>query len=93
MIVLKSTGVFEIHVHFKMTILKREQMFLNETLILSDEIKIEFSKKLQNLLLSSIFERHVYLEPIQISKMELLVKIVNSLMPLNILTKNSILVV
>ena len=86
MIVLKSTGVFEIHVHFKMTILKREQMFLNETLILRDEITIEFSKKLQNLLLSSIFER-------QISKMELLVKIVNSLMPLNILTKNSILVV
>ena len=66
-------------------------MFLNETLILSDEITIEFSKKLQNLLLSSIFERHVYLEPIQISKMELFVKIVNSLMPLNILTKNSIL--
>ena len=66
-------------------------MFLNETLILSDEITIEFSKKLQNLLLSSIFERHVHLEPIQISKMELFVKIVNSLMPLNILTKNSIL--
>ena len=39
MIILKLTDVFEIHVHFKMIILKREQMFL------SDEITIEFSKK------------------------------------------------
>ena len=33
----------------------------------------------------------MYLEPIQTSKMELFVKIVNSLMPLTILTKSSIL--
>ena len=33
----------------------------------------------------------VHLVPIQISKMELILKIVNSLMPLTILTKNSIL--
>ena len=33
----------------------------------------------------------VYLEPIQTSKMKLFVKIVNSLMPLTILTKSSIL--
>ena len=39
MIILKLTDVFEIHVHFKMIILKLEQMFL------SDEITIEFSKK------------------------------------------------
>ena len=40
---------------------------------------------------SSIFKDKVYLEPIQTSKMELFEKIVNSLMPLTILTKSSIL--
>ena len=38
-----------------------------------------------------IFTLKVYLEPIQTSKIELFVKIVNSLMPLTILTKSSIL--
>ena len=52
---------------------------------------IEYSKKLQNLLLSSISKRQVYLETIQTSKMELLMKIVNRLMPLTISTKSSIL--
>ena len=41
------------HDHFKMIILKREQMFLN----LKGEITIEYSKKIQNLLLSSISKK------------------------------------
>ena len=57
MIILKLTGVFKIHVHFKMTILKREQMFGITRSIGSDEATIEYSKKLQSLLFSFIFKR------------------------------------
>ena len=42
--------------------------------------------------ISSSFQKtEMYLEPIQISKMELFVKIVNSSISLNILTKCSVL--
>ena len=57
----------------------------------SDEITIEYSKKLQNLFFSSIFKKQVYLEPSQTSNIETYVKIVNNLMPLTIFTKSSIL--
>ena len=81
MIILKLTDVFEIHAHFKMIILKLEQMFLNYVI-----------QRITNSFTFKYFQKaEVYLEPIQTSKMELVVKIVNSLMPLTILTKSSIL--
>ena len=65
MIILKLTDVFEIHAHFKMIILKLEQMFLNYVF---KEITKSFTYK--------YFQKaDVYLEPIQTSKMELFVKI------------------
>ena len=80
MIILKLTDVFEIHAHFKMVILKLEQ-FLNYVI---QRIARSFTFK--------YFQKtEVYLEPIQTSKMELFVKIVNILRPLTILTKSSIL--
>ena len=64
MIILKLTGVFEIHVHFKMIILKREQTFLNCTFEKSDEITIEYSK---SFIFKYFQKTEVYLEPSQIS--------------------------
>ena len=46
-LILKLTDVFEIHAHFKMIILKLEQMFLNYVI--------------QNLLLSNISKRQRYI--------------------------------
>ena len=79
MIILKLIDVFEIHAHFKMIILKLEQMFWNY--VIQRNYKIFYFQ---------IFPK-VYLEPIETSKMKLFVKILNSLMRLTILTKSSIL--
>ena len=56
---LNICHIHEIHVHFKMIILKREQMFLNYTLNLKwwNYHWVRKSKKLRNLLLSSISKR------------------------------------
>ena len=92
MIILKCTlkfaDVFEIHVHFKMIILKREQMFLN---LKGWNYNWVFKENTKSFAFKYFQKTEVYLVPIQISKMELFVKIVNSLMPLTILTKSSIL--
>ena len=88
MIILKLTGVFEIHVHFKMIILKREQMFLN---LKGWNYNWVFKENTKSFAFKYFQKTEVYLVPIQISKMKLFVKIDNSLMPLTILTKSSIL--
>ena len=91
MIILKLTDVFEIHVNFKMIILKREQMFLNYTFNLK---WWNYNWVFRGITKSCTFQYfqkvELYLEPIQVSKMELFVKIVTSLMPWTILTKSSI---
>ena len=59
--------------------------------VAASEITIEYSKKLYKIFYFLVFPKgRVYLEPIQISKTELFVKIVNSLMALAIVTKSSI---
>ena len=94
MIILKLTGAFQIHVHFKMIILKREQMLWITRSIWSDETTIEYSKKLKNLFVFNYFQKtEVYFEPSQTSKMKPSVKIVNGLMPWTIFTRSSILYV
>ena len=88
MIILKLTGVFEIHVHFKMIIFKREQMFFN---LKGWNYNWVFRENTKSFTFKYFQKTEVYLAPIQISKMELFVEIINSLMPLTILTKSSIL--
>ena len=88
MIILKLTGIFEIQVHFKMIILKREQMFLN---LKGWSYNWVFKENTKSFAFKYFQKTEVYLIPIQISKVELFVKMVNSLMPLTILTKSSIL--
>ena len=76
MVILKTRAdVFELHIQFK---------------VMKLQLSIQRNYKI---FYFQIFpkDRGVYLEPIQTSKMELFVKIVNSLMPLTILTKSSIL--
>ena len=69
MIIFKLTDVFELHVQFKM-------------------MKLQLSRKTKEIRKSFSFQyfqkRKVYLEPIQISKMELFVNIVKSVIPLTI---------
>ena len=66
MVILKTRAdVFELHIHFK---------------VMKLQLSIQRNYKI---FYFQIFpkDRGVYLEPIQTSKMELFVKIVNSLMP------------
>ena len=72
-------------------ILIREQMLLNYTFNLKWWNYNWVFKEITRSCTFKYFEKtEVYLEPIEISKMELFVKIINSLMPLTILTKCSI---
>ena len=90
--ILKLTGVFEIHVYFKMIILKREQIFLNYTFNLKWWNYNSVFKEITKSFTFKYFQKtEVYLKPIQTSKMEYFVKIVNSLVPLTNLTKSTIL--
>ena len=75
-----------------MITLKREQMFLNYTFNLKWwNYNWVFREITKSFTFKYFQKTELYLEPIQTSKMELFVKIVNSLMPLTILTKRSIL--
>ena len=92
MIILKLTDVFEIHIHFKMITLKRKQMFFNYTFNLKWwNYNWVFKEITKSFAFKYFQKREVYLDPIQISNIELFVKIVNSLILLIILIKSSIL--
>ena len=84
MIILKLADAFEIHVHFKMIILKGEQVFLN---LKGWNYNWVFKEITKSFTFKYFQKTEVYLVPIQISKMEVFVKIVNSLMPLTIFNK------
>ena len=71
-----------------MIIIKREQMFLN---LNGWNYNWVFKENTKSFTFKCFQKTEVYLVLIQISKMELFVKIVNILMPLTILTKSSIL--
>ena len=71
-----------------MIIIKREQIFLN---LNGWNYNWVFKENTKSFTFKCFQKTEVYLVLIQISKMELFVKIVNILMPLTILTKSSIL--
>ena len=86
MIILKLTGVFEIHVHFKMIILKRDTFNLK-----GRHYNWVFKEITKSFAFKYFQKTEVHLEPSQASKIKPFVKIVNGLRPLPIFTKSSIL--
>ena len=81
MIILKLTDIFEVHFHFKMIILEREQMFWDYTFNLKWWNYNWVFKEITKSFTFKYFQKtEAYLEPIQTSNLKIFVKIVNLLM-------------